>query len=234
MRGSGKEFLFFRGKIKLIQPKKHRVSVDLVLFLSRVRGIKKRSRVIDLGAGFGFLSVVLAKKYKIKVVALERDREMLELLEENIRENGLEDLVRPVKGDVRRVEELFKRSSFDVVVTNPPFFPYGKGDDLHSEGDTTLGDFLRASSYLLRDGGYLNLMIPSFRLYETFLKMGSLNLPPRFMTVVYSKLNKPPKVVFLTCIRNVPGPLHVEKPLIINTHEGGYTEEVEKLLEGFL
>ncbi len=234
MRGSSKEFTFFRGKIKLVQPKTHRVSVDLVLFLSKVRGVSRSSKVIDLGAGFGFLSIVLAKKFGVKVLALERDEEMFHLLEENIRRNELSDLITPVRGDVRRVEGIFERGSFDVVVTNPPFFPYGKGDDLHSEGDTTLKDFLKASSYLLRDGGYLNLMIPAFRIYETFLILGSLNLPPRFMTLVYPKASKPPKVTFITSIRNIPGPLHVEGPLIINTPEGHYTEEVEGVLEGFL
>ncbi|MDQ7038850.1 MAG: methyltransferase [Aquificota bacterium] len=234
MRGSGKEFTFFRGKLKLVQPEAHRVSVDLVLFLSKVRGVRRSSKVADLGAGFGFLSLVIAKKFGAKVFALERDGGMFRLLEENVKRNELSNLVFPVRCDVRRVDEFFKRGSFDVVVTNPPFFPHGKGDNLHSEGDTTLGDFLRASSYLLRDGGYLNLMIPSFRIYETFITLQPLNLPPRFMTLVYPKVSKPPKVTFITSIRNVPGPVHVDRPLIINTPEGRYTQEVEGVLEGLL
>jgi tRNA1(Val) A37 N6-methylase TrmN6 len=234
LRGSVKEFTFFRGKLRLVQPRSHRVSVDLVLFLSKVRGVRGRSRVIDLGAGFGFLSLVLAKKFGVRVLALERDREMVRLLEENIKRNGLEDLITPVEGDVREVERVFERSSFDVVVTNPPFYPYGKGDNLHSEGDTTFGDFLRAGSYLLRDGGYMNVMFPAFRLFEAFTLMRDLNLPPRFLTLVFPKVSKPARIAFVTSVRNVPGPLQVDRPLVINTPEGGYTKEVEELLEGFL
>ncbi len=234
MRGSSKEFTFFRGKLKLIQPEEHKVSVDLVVFLSRVRGIRRSSKVADLGAGFGFLSIVLAKKYGVEVHAVERDERMLELLRKNVELNDLSNSVIPVGCDVRDVKDLFRRSSFDVVVTNPPFFPYGEGDDIHSEGDTTLRDFLEASSYLLRDGGYLNFLLPSFRLYEAFTILKDLNLPPRFLTLVYPKLSKPGKLAIVTSIRNVPGPLHVDKPLVINTPEGDYTEEVKELLEDFI
>ena len=237
MRDSGKSFSFFRGKLTLIQPGKHRVSVDLVLFLSRLKGVRRGSRVADLGAGFGFLSLVAAKKWDCEVYALERDREMLDLLGENVRRNGLEERIRVVEGDVRRVEELFERGSFDAVVSNPPFYPkgYGKEDGgFHFEGDTTLEDFVRAGSYLLRDGGYLNLLLPSFRLFELFEYLKNYNLPPRFLSVIYPNTKKEGKLCVVSSIRNVPGPLRLEPPLIVNRSDGGYTEEVEALLEGFL
>ena len=234
MRGSGEEFTFFRGKLKLVQPERHRVSVDLVVFLSKVRGVRRRSKVVDLGAGFGFLSLVVAKKFGVRVWAVERDPEMLSLLKENIKMNGLEDLVIPVEGDVRAPEGFLRRSSFDVVIANPPFFPSQRGNGVRFEGDTKLADFLRASAFLLRDGGYLNILIPSFRLYETFVLMSELNLPPRFLTLIFPKLSKKGKLSVVTSVKNVPGPLHVEEPCVINREDGSYTDEVRSVLEGFL
>ncbi|WP_457601100.1 tRNA1(Val) (adenine(37)-N6)-methyltransferase [Hydrogenivirga sp.] len=237
MRDSGKKLTFFGGKLHLIQPKKHRVSVDLVVFLSRVRGIKRSSRVVELGAGFGFLSITLAKKFGCEVHALERDGDLYELLEENIRLNSLEDKVKPLRIDIRQVGEHFRRGSFDVVVVNPPFYPknYGSRDGgFHFEEDTTLGDFIGVSSYLLRDGGYMNLLIPCFRLYESFSLMKESNLPPRFTSIIYPTADKEGRLAVISSIRNVPGPLHVERAIFINREEGGYTQEVESLLEGFL
>ncbi len=237
MKGSGKEFQFFRGKLRLIQPEEHRVSVDLVVFLSHVKGIKKSSKVADLGAGFGFLSFSVAKKFGCRVLAIERNEEAFNLLKENIRLNSLDELVTPVKLDIRKVEEGFRRGEFDAVLANPPFYPreYGVEDGgFHFEGDTGLRDFISASSYLLRDGGYLNLLLPAFRLYEAFLYMKEFNLPPRFMSVIYPTVKKEGKLCILSSVRNVPGPLRVEKPILINREEGGYTQEVESLLEGFL
>ncbi len=237
MKESDRAVPFFRGKVKFFQPQKHRISVDLIVFLSKLKGIKRSSKVADLGAGFGFLSVVVAKKFGCTVHALERDQDMLRLLKENVKLNGVEDRVFPVPGDVRKIEEVFKRGEFDAVLTNPPFYPieYGvKGRDAHFEEDTTLRDFIRASSYLLRDGGYLNLILPSFRLYEAFLLMRDENLPPRFLSIVYPKLSKEGRLSIVSSIRNRPGPLRVEKAVVINREDGDYTEEVRSLLEGFL
>ncbi len=237
MRGSGKEFPFFKGKVKLIQPEEHKVSVDLVIFLSQIREVRKNSKVVDLGAGFGFLSVVLAKKFGCRVHAIERNKMMLELLKENIKLNGLEDLILPVEADVRRLGDLYRRGEFDVAVSNPPFFPKGYGKDdggFHFESDTGLRDFVKAGSYLLRDGGYFNILIPSFRLYELFISFRELNLPPRFMSLVYPNCKKKAKLAVVSSIRNVPGPLEIGKAIFINELEGGYTQEVERLLESFL
>ena len=228
-----KKVSFFRGKVHFYQDSRHRISVDLVLFLSRVRGIKRSSRVIDLGAGFGFLSIVTAIRHRCRVCALERDEGMLDMLKENITLNSAEELVEVVEGDVREADRIFHRDSFDVCLCNPPFFEEA-GEGIHRSGDTTLGDFISAGSYLLRDGGYFNLMIPSFRLAEAFEILTKHHLPPRFLTAVFPTPEKECRICFVTSIRNVPGPLHFDRPLVINNVDGGYTQEVSRLLEGYL
>lgn len=234
MRGSAEKVTFFRGKAQFYQDHRHKISVDLVLFLSRVHGLRKASRVVDLGAGFGFLSISLALKFGCSVVAVERDRYMVELLKKNVELNGVGNLVEIVEGDVKEARESFDRGVFDVCVCNPPFFKEGSAPGVHTELDTTMMDFVMAGSYLLRDGGYFNLMIPSFRLVEVIGYLEAQNLPLRFMTAVFPTIGKPCRECFLTSIRNVPGPLHFEKPLIINGEEGRYTQEVSTLLEEFL
>jgi FkbM family methyltransferase len=234
LKGSDKRFSFFRGKLDLIQPEEHKVSVDLILFLSKAKGIKRSSKVADLGAGFGFLSVVIAKKFGCRVIAVERDERLYNLLRENIKINLLESLITPLKGDIRRIEELIEKGSVDVVITNPPFYPreYGVRDGgFHFEEDTKLEDFIVASSRILRDGGYFNLLIPAFRLHESFSTMGETNLPPRFLSIVYPKPSKGGRLSIVSSIKNVPGPLSVEKAIFINREEGGYTREVESLLD---
>jgi len=230
-------FPFFRGKIFLYQPQSHKVSIDLVLFLSKIRGIKRKSLVVDLGAGFGFLSIVIAKKYRVKVIAVEIDEKMIKLLEENIHLNKLNDLIEIVKGDVKKIQNLFPKQFCDVIVTNPPFYPLNytsKLNPYHFEVWGTLKDFLKASAYLLRDGGYLNILIPCFRLYEAFNLLDKNNLPARFLSFIYPTIEKRAKLSIITSIKNLKGPLECDKPLIINEKNGEYTEEVKNLLESFL
>ncbi|HIC97881.1 MAG TPA: methyltransferase domain-containing protein, partial [Aquificaceae bacterium] len=225
MRESGKLFPFFRGKVRIKQPKKHRVSVDLILFLSKLRGVKRTSRVMDLGAGFGFLSIVIAKRWGCCVHALERDPLMISFLKENVELNSLGGKVKVVEGDLREVGKVYERGSFEVVVSNPPFFPkdYRRSDGgIHFESDTSLADFISASSHLLRDGGYLNLLVPSFRLHETFVYLERYKLPPRFLSVMYPTQSKGGKLCVVVSRKNVPGPLELDRPLIINEGEGTY------------
>ncbi|GAB6065058.1 tRNA1(Val) (adenine(37)-N6)-methyltransferase [Aquifex pyrophilus] len=236
MKSTDKPVPFFGGKLRFYQPENHKISVDLLVFLSKVRGIKRSSRVIDLGAGFGFLSITLAKKFGVKVVALEIEDLMLELLKKNVEINNVENLVEVVKGDVREVEKVFKRASFDVVITNPPFYPphfSPKPDPYHFELRGSLKDFIRASSYLLRDGGYLNILLPCFRTSEAFSLMETYNLPPRYLALIYPTLFKKARLSIIVGIRNVKGPLECEEPLIIN-EEKGYTPFVRELLDNFL
>ncbi len=238
MRGpDNKPFPFFRGKLLLYQPKEHKVSVDLVIFLSKIRGIKRSSKVVDLGAGFGFISLALAKKFGVRIVAVEIDESMLSILRKNVELNNLSRLIKVVRGDVRRVHEIFSKGSFDVVIANPPFYPKEFSphpDPYHFETRGTLSDFVKASSYLLRDGGYFNLLIPSFRLAESFKELERNNLPPRFLSLVYPTISKKAKLSIVISVKNIKGPLDVDKPLVINTETGEYTEEVRNLLENFL
>jgi len=227
---------FFRGKIHLFQIKDYRVSVDLVIFLSKLRGIKSKSRVVDLGAGFGFLSIVIFKKYGCNVIAVERDSQMISLLKENLKLNRAQGKVSVIEADIRKIGEFLNRAEFDVVVMNPPFYPscFGTDNTYRFEKDTTLKDFIASASYLLRDGGYLNLIIPSFRLYELFILLDKYNLPPRFLSLLYPTIHKPAKLAVVSAVKNVKGPLHLDRAVIVNTTDGGYTKEVADLLESLL
>ncbi len=230
-----KEFEFFRGRVRFKQPKAHRLSVVEVLFVANLKGIRRGSKVLDLGAGFGTLSILIALRYGCEVWALERDPLMLELLRENIRLNSLEDRVHMLQFDLKEAENFLRSQSFDVVVTNPPFYAEGlKGSIYHHEVDTKLEDFIKTSGFLLRDGGHFNLLIASNRLIEAVIHMKLHRMEVESLRFLHPKLHKRAKILFIHGLKNLrPRPV-VEKPLIINEESGEYTQEVKSLLESFL
>ena len=230
-----KEFSFFRGKVSFKQPKKHRLSVIELLFVDNLKGIKRSSEVLDLGAGFGTLSILIALKYHSKVWALERDSTMLKLLKYNIELNRLNDKIHIIEGDLKEYKSLIKKSSFDCVVANPPFYREQNVDNpYHFENDTGLNDFINAGVYALRDGGYLNILIPSTRLYEVCRYISNHNISIAYMRFFYPKEDKNAKLVRIVCIKNAKSLVNVEKPLIINTKTGGYTDEVNHVIESMI
>jgi release factor glutamine methyltransferase len=75
------------------------------------------ARVLDIGAGSGNISIVLALRSPAKVTALELSRPALRILKKNIARFGMQGSVRPVAGD------LFPRQAeaFQMIVANPPY-----------------------------------------------------------------------------------------------------------------
>ncbi len=231
---------FFRGKLRLYQAKGCKVSVDKVIFLSKIKGVKKHSRVIELGAGTGFLSLSVAKRFGTQVVALELDSEAYRLLEENVKLNSLEDKVNPILANVKEVRNIFPRGAFDVVITNPPFYrrefaaPGERPDPAEVELFGSLEDFLSAASYLLKDSGYLNLLFPSFRLQELFIKLSNYNLAPSDLWILYPTPKKGGKLSVVVARRNLKPDLRVHPAVILNSEDGTYMPDVAELLEGWL
>lgn len=230
-----KEFTFFRGKVRFIQPKAHRLSIIEILFVANLKGIKRSSKVLDLGAGFGALSVLTVLRYGCQVWALERDQLMIELLRKNIELNGLEGKIHLLELDLRRVEDLLKPQSFDVVIANPPFYSGHSSDNAYRhETDTKLEDFIRATGFLLKDGGHFNLLIASNRLIEAIMHMKDYRIRVESLRFFYPKLDRNAKVVRIHALKNLNPNLVVEKPLIINEEGHKYTQEVNAILENFV
>lgn len=102
-----------------ISPKRHlgqNFIVDPSAFHHMVDGASVNSddKVLDIGAGLGFLTHFLAKKCK-KVLAVESDPRLVKVLRERLR--GLSN-VKIIPGDVLQA----KIPSFNKVVSAPPYY----------------------------------------------------------------------------------------------------------------
>lgn len=223
-----KEFSFFGGKVKFKQPKKHRLSIIELLFVDNLRVIKRSSKVLDLGAGFGALSILTALKFGCQVHALERDPVMIELLEYNVKINELGSHIKVIKADLRDYQKVLRPSYFECVVANPPFYAqHSTKNPYHFETDTKLEDFINCAYYSLKDKGYFNLLLPTVRLNEVFKVVFVKNFTPVYVRFFHTKENKSAKLARIVFKKNAESQITVEKPLIINTSDGGYTPEVQ-------
>lgn len=90
--------------------------VDTAVYpkLAQAAALNREDVVLDVGAGFGFLTLFLANKCKC-VVAVEKDRQIAAVLQEQVK--GLGNIV-VVEGDALKVE----LPSFNKVVAAPPYY----------------------------------------------------------------------------------------------------------------
>ncbi|WP_421958129.1 HemK2/MTQ2 family protein methyltransferase [Prescottella agglutinans] len=125
--------------------------------------IEHRTRVLDVGAGTGLLSVSAGLAGTARITAVDVDRRSLLNTRLNAALNGVRvrvvhgDLVRPLHG-----------SQFDVVVTNPPYVPTAEEHlptrglarcwDAGRDGRAYIDRICRDVPELLASGGVLLLV----------------------------------------------------------------------------
>ena len=211
--------------------------VDAVL-LSHFAQVAKNSNVIDLGTGTGIIAVLLAaKKEPLKVTGLEIQPEMAEMADRSVKLNRLEGKVEIVHGDIKKAVKLFGASSFDAVVSNPPYM--GRGGGLLNPADAkaiarheilcTLEDVVQTASKLLRPGGKLSMVHRPQRLADIICLMRHYAIEPKLLRLVHPSLGKKPNLLLISGTRDGNPELKVQEPLYIYDIEGNYSSEINKI-----
>ncbi len=219
----------------IYQPEKgYRYSLEAYLLASFVN-LRKGERALELGAGCGIISLLLAWRYPQNLFwGLEIQPALLFCFGRNVRENDLSNRVLPVAGDVKAPP--FKAGSFEVVFTNPPFYPQGEGRLSPDPQErlarheilATLEDFLAASSLLLRDKGRFFLICAARRLAEVFSSLPKYRLEPKVLRIVHSYPGSEGRLFLLEALKGGGKELRILPPLFVYTRKGGpYTEELK-------
>ena len=190
-------FKFYQAEFK--------ISSDNALFFDFVK-LPKRGTVVELGAGFGLGTVLLAKRYpEVQIIALEYQPQLFELLKKNLTLNGVKN-VKPLLCDVREIEKCLSPQIADAVYSNPPFWrkeflteKTSKGEvyvKANYEVETTYEHFLRAAKYLLKSSKVFFFMFETARLDEVLCRLRELKFSPRRLQLVYPKPKKFSHVFF--------------------------------------
>ena len=214
-------------------PDKFCFGMDAVL-LSGFAYAKKGHRVIDLGTGTGILPLLLwAKTEGEHFTGLEIQEESADMARRSVAGNNIAN-IEIVDGDIKSADKLFKRQSFDVVTSNPPYMinehgitnPDAPKQIARHEILCTLEDVVKAAAYLLKSNGKFFMVHRPFRLPEVFENLRKYRLEPKRMRLVYPQIDKEPNMVLVEAVKYGNPRLNVEKPLIVYNKDMKYTEEM--------
>lgn len=211
--------------------------VDAVL-LSHFAQVAKNNTVIDLGTGTGIIAILLAaKREPSKVTGLEIQPEMAEMAARSVQLNGLEDRVEIVQGNIKEAAKRFGASSFDAVVSNPPYI--GRGGGLLNPADTkaiarheilcTLEDVVSAAAELLRTGGKFSMVHRPQRLADIICQMRNNAIEPKYLRLVHPSPGKKPNLLLISGTRNGNPELKIQEPLYIYDSDGNYSKEINEI-----
>jgi tRNA1Val (adenine37-N6)-methyltransferase len=227
------------GSITLIQPRHgYRFSVEAIL-LGRFARASTRDRVLELGAGCGVVSIMIAALHRPReVVALEIQPQLVEMIARNAEINGLESM-HAVCADLRQKKmKGVESASFDLVVANPPYRAVAAGREnpdrgrrvARGESAALLADFVAAARRYARTGGRVAFVFTARRSAELISAMRSKQLEPKRIRWVHPQIARPASVILIEA--RVGGGIEVaiEPPLILYERPGIYTPEARALL----
>lgn len=202
------------------------------VFLGNFPHLVRKAKVLELGCGTGAISMLLENRGAEQVTAVDCNPRITELLRRSVADNGLEEKIHVVDGDILRYKELFKPESMDLVAANPPYRNSGNvrqiGTAACHEVTATLEDFFRAAAFAVRYRGRFALVQLPERFAESMQLAFKYGLQPKRLQWVHSMLDKPAWIFLMEMQKGGSYGLDVLPPLIMYNKDGSYTETVAK------
>lgn len=211
--------------------------VDAVL-LANFADVKKHGRVIDLGTGTGIIPILLSGKTEAcEIVGVEIQHSVAEMAGRSIELNGLGHRVKLVEGDLKECVDMFGPSSFDVVVSNPPYMNRGGGlvNPLDSKAISrhelmcTLEDVVRVGSRLLVPGGQLAMVHRPERLVDIVWCMRKYGIEPKYLRFVHPAPEKKANLILVKGSKGGRPQLKMLPPLYVYDANGRYSQEIDRI-----
>lgn len=212
--------------------------IDSVLLSDFSKNIRVNSKVIDLGTGTGILPILLSGKTEnCTFTGVEIQEDVSNMARRSVKLNCLEDKIKIINDNILNLKNNFERNTFDVVVTNPPYKKINTGITNNEEKKNisrheitaSLEEFIKVSSYLLKDLGEFYMVNRPNRLVDIFYTMRKEKIEPKKIRFICPNENKPANLVLIKGVKNGRPFLEVEKDLFIYNKEGCYTDEVLKI-----
>lgn len=213
--------------------------IDAVLLADFVRTqIHKTDSYIDICSGNGIIPLLLTDVVE-KITALEIQTEIAEMAKKSMELNNLQNRISVINGDLKKVEGLFSKHSFNCVSCNPPYMinQHGRQNSLDAktiarhEVLCNLEDVISAADYLLHSHGKFFMVHRTFRLPEIFFAMKNHGLEPKRMRLIQPFENTEPNLVLIEARKDANPSLEIEKSLIVRDARGEYTEEIKKIYQ---
>ena len=196
------------------------LSTDSMVLADFVK-LPRAARVLDLGSGCGTLGLLLcAKDSGCTVTGIELTQNAHAYALENIHANGLTGRLYSICADLRSMPESIRPGSFDLCVSNPPYFSGGEASRktplARHEDCCTPADLFAAASKCLRWGGDFYLVHKPEKLAQLCAEGANAGLEPKRLRLVRHREGGPIALILLSCRKGGKPGLIIDELTLFN------------------
>jgi tRNA1Val (adenine37-N6)-methyltransferase len=144
-----------------------RINTDGVLLAAWVKPINSAS-ILDVGSGTGVIALIMAQRFQnASIKAIDIDKHASELSALNFSNAPWSNRLESVYEDFKIFSKLIPPSSFDLIISNPPFFnnstPSSQVAARRSKHTQTISheEIIDISKMLLSPKGELAMVLPA-------------------------------------------------------------------------
>jgi tRNA1Val (adenine37-N6)-methyltransferase len=214
-----------------------KISTDAVLLGSLVQSDDPK-QILDIGTGTGVIALMLAQRFPAaQLTALELDPEAASQAKENCEQSPFSQRLTVLQG---RFQDFLVEERFDLLVSNPPFFPDHlptsdpkRQQALHTDS-LSFEELLQKASQLLAPSGSFWVILPP-RQMQDFIQFGATHgLFPHTRVGIRDSAAKPihREVGCFNFSESLT--LALPEELFLKNEDGSYSERYQQLISGFL
>lgn len=213
-------------------------SIDSIILPNFITINKNTKRILDIGTGNAPIPLILSTKTNAKIVGVEIQESIALLAKKSVSYNKLDDQIEIINKDIKKTD--FKAESFDIVLSNPPYFKVAENSYLSEkeskliarhEVALDLESLIKISARYLKHNGVFGLVHRPERLTEIISMCKKYNLEVKRLQFVYPKKDRNANIVLVEAIKNGNSGVKVLEPII--TYENGeYTDKIKNYFKG--
>ena len=232
-------------KIKIYQDEElNSFSIDSMILASFATVKKSFKNILDLGTGNAPIPLYLTLRTDAKIFGVEIQTKLYELAEKSVKINMKGKQIMLINDDLNNLLNYFEPHTFDLVVSNPPFFKVTESSHINPnevkqiarhEVKTNLDEICKMGALMLKDSGYFSLVHRPERLTDILTTMRKYKIEPKRIRFVYPSEDKESNQVLVEGILNgKPDGLKVLKPLYVHPKEDINKDEIKDIYNGIL
>ena len=215
-------------------------SLDSVLLPNFIKLSKNDKKILDLGTGNAPIPMILSTMTDAEIYGIELQKEIYDLAIESLKINKLDNRIKIINDNIKNLDKYFDINSFDIIVSNPPYFKYNEKSNINEsiqktiarhEKEITLKEIVFTAKKYLKNNGTFAMVHRTDRLIEIIEEFKKNNIEPKRIRLIYPKSGQESNMVLIEGRKNGNTGLKILPPLIAHKENGEYTDEVKKMFK---